>query len=108
MTGVELIKRERLRQVAEEGHDAAVDDGHVRGELLQAAVAYAKGVELRRLGFGIGHITWSLPLGLFAGVSWPWQRWAFKPEDDVRDLVRAGALIAAEIDRLQRQETSGG
>lgn len=34
---------------------------------------------------------------------WPWAvRW-WKPKDPIRDLVRAGALIAAEIDRLQRK-----
>jgi hypothetical protein len=34
---------------------------------------------------------------------WPWE-WSFwKPRDPVRNLVIAGALIAAEIDRLQRK-----
>ncbi|MGY0790895.1 hypothetical protein ACW7BJ_16135 [Azospirillum argentinense] len=33
---------------------------------------------------------------------WPWgARW-WKPKDPRRDLVRAGALIAAEIERLDR------
>jgi len=36
-------------------------------------------------------------------VTWPWEREAWKPsEDPIRNLVKAGALIAAEIDRLQR------
>jgi hypothetical protein len=34
---------------------------------------------------------------------WPWDNKYWKPsEDKVRNLVKAGALIAAEIDRLQR------
>lgn len=27
--------------------------------------------------------------------------WSFKPSTDIRDLVKAGALIAAAIDRLE-------
>lgn len=35
---------------------------------------------------------------------WPWHSSWWKPSDDpIRNLVKAGALIAAEIDRLQRQ-----
>ena len=34
---------------------------------------------------------------------WPWSDKWWKPSDDpVRNLVKAGALLAAEIDRLQR------
>lgn len=33
---------------------------------------------------------------------WPWAWW-WKPSTEIRDLVKAGALIAAEIDRLQRE-----
>jgi len=32
-------------------------------------------------------------------VAWPWDAW-FKPKDRLRDLARAGALIAAEMDRI--------
>ena len=33
---------------------------------------------------------------------WPWAKKWWKPSDDpVRNLVKAGALIAAEIDRLE-------
>jgi hypothetical protein len=34
---------------------------------------------------------------------WPWSKKWWKPSSDpIRNLVKAGALIAAEIDRLQR------
>lgn len=35
---------------------------------------------------------------------WP-QDWSFKPtrDDRIRELVKAGALVAAEIDRLGRE-----
>ena len=34
--------------------------------------------------------------------SWPWDEGDWNPQDPERDLVKAGALIAAELDRLQR------
>ena len=37
---------------------------------------------------------------------WPWDKESFKPTTSLRDLVKAGALIAAAIDRLQN-ETEG-
>ena len=36
--------------------------------------------------------------------SWPWVRRWWKPTDRRRDLVKAGALILAEIERLDRIE----
>ena len=35
---------------------------------------------------------------------WPWAPECFKPGDHKRNLVKAGALIAAELDRLLRLE----
>ena len=36
---------------------------------------------------------------------WPWRPswWKPTPDDRVRELVKTGALIAAEIDRLRRR-----
>ena len=36
--------------------------------------------------------------------TWPWEQESFKPTTDIRDLIKAGALIAAAIDRLQMKE----
>jgi len=36
---------------------------------------------------------------------WPWGKEWWKPSDRRRDLVKAGALIAAEIDRLDRAKS---
>jgi hypothetical protein len=79
-SGVDLIAAERARQVSAEGWTAEHDDGHTHGELAAAAAAYA----------------WP-----YAPALWPWGD-GFKPTSRERDLVRAGALIAAEIDRLRR------
>ena len=35
---------------------------------------------------------------------WPWSGGFFKPKNVMKDLIRAGALIAAAIDRLQMDE----
>jgi hypothetical protein len=86
--GATLIARERQRQIDEEGWTPEHDDLHRHGELLEAAECYAYAARS-----GILHP----PRG------WPWEPSWWKPTDDpVRNLVKAGALIAAEIDRLQR------
>lgn len=86
-TGADLIATERMRQITEEGWTAEHDDEHTKSELLAAAMCYAN-----TEGF-----TDSPP------PAWPWSEGWWKPTGSrVRDLVKAGALIAAEIDRLQR------
>jgi hypothetical protein len=89
MTGVELIAAERFRQVDAEGWTPEHDDTHTAAELARAAISYiAVAVSLKRTK---------------AGWMWPWDAADFKREEDpVRNLVKAGALIAAEIDRLER------
>lgn len=89
-TGIELISEERIRQLCKEGWTPEHDDTHDMGELLRGGAAYA-------LAANAG-------ADALIPASWPWsQRW-WKPSDDpVRNLVKAGALIAAEIDRLQRK-----
>lgn len=97
MTGVELIAKERQRQIDEEGWTAEKHDVHTRGELALAGACYAmwdpEGVEWTRED---AH--------QYAIWLWPWDEEWWKPKDRIRNLVRAGALIAAEIDRLQRQQ----
>jgi hypothetical protein len=41
------------------------------------------------------------PLTIMAEL-WPWDESWWKPGDRIRELAKAGALIAAEIDRLNR------
>ena len=87
LTGVEMIARERARQVRVEDWTPAHDDGHTRGELARAAACYA-----------LQHTRVS-----GRAIRWPWSKAWWKPRDPISNLVRAGALIAAEIDRLQRK-----
>lgn len=101
MTGSELIAAERKRQIELEGWTAEHDDQHDRGQLAAAGAVYAltvDGPEKRRVAIFLDF--------------WPWWKgidpclpawWKPTPGDSIRQLVKAGALIAAEIDRLQRK-----
>lgn len=85
-TGADLIVAERIRQLYEERWTPEHDDGHDSNELLEAALAYANWIFDEK---------WP--------DDWPWDADWFKPSDKpVRNLIKAGALIAAEIDRLLR------
>jgi hypothetical protein len=93
------VLAERQRQVEVEGWGAAHDDVHHNGELGAAAACYAsphrafKAVTF--VGRGYEPITSYRDL-------WPWRDEWWKPKDRRADLVRAGALILAEIERLDR------
>lgn len=94
MTGIELIAQERERQIAEEGWTAKHDDIHANGELANAAAMYAITPLTREDG--------AIAINKFPSWLWPWDRSWWKPGDRLRELAKAGALIAAEIDRLSR------
>lgn len=94
VTGWQLIAAERDRQQAVEGWTFDHDAGHTRGELTAAACCYIFNVAEQDLRPGPPH----------HGVprAWPWSAEWWKPKDPIRNLARAGALIAAEIDRRLR------
>lgn len=95
-TGIEIIADERLRQVEKEGWTFEHDDQHDEGELACAAACYAMTVEARAYMDEWGNDMWL--------TLWPFdlQWWKPTPDDRIKELAKAGALIAAEIDRLQR------
>lgn len=103
-SGAELIERERLRQVKSEGYMAWHDDQHAHGELALAGALYALDDD-RRAYIALAIDSFDDP-PLRTPVDWPWEDEAWKPtpDDRVRELVKAGALIAAEIDRLLRAQ----
>lgn len=90
--GAELIGEERRRQTDVEGYDATHDRHHTPQVLCRAAVGYAL------------HDDPSKPVADAAANLWPWAQDFWKPKDQLRNLVRAGALIAAAIDRLQDEQ----
>lgn len=80
------VLAERRRQVEKEGRTALSDDQYTDNALANAAAAYA-----------LSH--------RFDGQMpnfWPWPGDFWKPKSRRHDLVRAGALIIAEIERLDR------
>jgi hypothetical protein len=95
-TGIELIADERQRQIIGEGLDEKHDDEHQKGELANAAACYA----LSPNGGDAGN---------FCKKWWPFEWSWFKPsngpypKERIKELAKAGALIAAEIDRLNRK-----
>ena len=98
--GAGLIAGERARQISGEGYTAEHDDKHALGELPDAAAAYAKVASAQMRGASAEEFPAFMMT--FEG-EWPWEEEAWKPSDDpIKNLVKAGALIAAEIDRLLR------
>jgi len=91
MDGVERIAAERKRQIEEEGYTAEHDEQHEHGQLARAAACYCD-------------LLWRSKRDTPPG--WPWNEKSWKPTPDnrIRELEKAGALIAAEIDRLLRKE----
>ena len=73
-------------------------DEHTSNELIKAASVYLGIVGFEERYHGLVHDP------KYPGmVGWPWDVSWWKPSDSpIRNLVKAGALIAAEIDRLQR------
>jgi hypothetical protein len=80
------IAVERSRQKLVEGftyeHDDKTNDD---GQLIDAAICYAAPI--------------------WAKEYWPWAPKWWKPRDNRRNLIRAAALIVAEIERLDRLAT---
>lgn len=90
--GCARIRAERARQVNVEGWTAEHDAQHSADELATAAAVYAApGFERSNRPRVRGKIM----------EFWPWHASWFKPcrDDRVRELVKAGALCAAAIDR---------
>jgi len=97
--GIVMIAAERRRQLEKEGWTPEHDDHHTDQSLAQAAACYA----------------WPPMRPIEVKKAWPWKPREWKPElhaidaDEneliearIRVLAKAGALVAAEIDRLRR------
>lgn len=81
----------RARQVVNHGLTSSNDDAYEEGQLAKAAACYSFGAE-------------------YPGVSWSWP-WSFdwwkpaqdnEPQNRKRDIEKAGALLLAEWERLDR------
>mgnify|MGYP003418147531 CR=1 FL=1 len=85
------VLAERRRQVEAEGWTPGHDDGHVSGEMAAAAACYA---------------FTAVKSPHYINQIWPWSYDWWKPRDKRRNLVKAGALILAEIERLDRASSA--
>lgn len=101
ITGVGLISEERDRHESVEGWTEEHDSEHTDESMAKAAACYAM-PESERVKYQ------SFNLQTKTGIPrwWPWDVawWKPCPGDRIRELVKAGALIAAEIDRLLRKQ----
>lgn len=79
------VLSERQRQINAEGWTPEHDDAHTDGALAKAAACYAANAGDQRIP-----------------KTWPWQARFWKPGATRRMLVKSGALILAEIERLDR------
>ncbi|MEB7957314.1 hypothetical protein [Raoultella ornithinolytica] len=93
------VLAERKRQVSVEGWTPSHDDAHKNNEMAFAAACYA---------FHAAAASWDLEdCGTDydshpAPKNWPWEPEWWKPKSARADLVRAGALILAELERIDR------
>jgi hypothetical protein len=87
------VLAERQRQISVEGWTPEHDDAHSGGELADAAACYAL------WGGGINPGNWR--------EFWPWAPEWLKHSEPRRMLVKAGALILAEIERIDRSAQGG-
>lgn len=112
--GAELIADERKRQIEVEGWSAEHDAQYTHNELINAAMCYLQ-PESDRVYDRMRLIScmseykdkdmndMTIPPSL-----WPWDErwWKPTPENRIKELVKTGALIAAEIDRIQNINNS--
>lgn len=92
------IAAERRRQIEAEGFHVDHDDEHGAGELAAAAACYA--LEGSASDWDSAFPRTELPDGV--PVAWPWEPPWWKPRSNRENLVRAAALIVAEIERIDR------
>ena len=93
---IDEIAAERRRQIDKEGWTIEHDDQHDKAELALAAAAYATHTALFRDADSKTYKP------LVSPAIWPWSPNWWKPKNPRRDLIRAAALIVAEIERLDR------
>jgi hypothetical protein len=94
---IDEIAAERRRQIEQEHYDARHDDWYRFGELAGAAACYGMH------GLAIGQEDLAERVNLIVRDLWPWHPRHWKPTDRRRDLIKAAALIVAEIERLDRK-----
>ncbi|HRL94738.1 MAG TPA: hypothetical protein PK873_14390 [Pseudomonas sp.] len=92
------VLAERIRQIQQRGFHPEHDDEHTDGSLSRAAVCYVEEACSQ-----IGDPDRALNITRLAPDLWPWDDDDWKPSGAARrNLVKAAALILAEVDRIDR------
>lgn len=81
-----LIQAERENQIVSHAYSVKHDTIWVNEELAQAAAVYAMPIQKRRV------------------VDWPFDMKFYRPENRVDELIKAAALIVAEIERISQED----
>jgi hypothetical protein len=107
-TGVDLIAQERQRQIAVKGWTLEHDDDHIDGMLRVAAAHLLEEPDQRHDPAGLEILSTLYPESWIKTLC---EKHAAKPDSGefsgrICRLTIAGALIAAEIDRLIRSQTN--
>lgn len=87
------VARERDRQIKAEGYSLERDDKYLNQQLPAAAasfVAHARGQHV------------------LATSLWPWAPKSWKPKTERNSLIKAAALLIAEIERRDRLDAEHG
>ncbi|MEG2887229.1 MAG: hypothetical protein RR853_08900 [Aurantimicrobium sp.] len=112
--GIDTLKSERLRQVAEEGYSIEGDQGRT-DQLHRAGIAYLQYALLQQTLTAMGQaeeiedvehpadVIWidDLPL-------WLWDREDWKPGTVLENMIKGGALIAAALDHPEEINDPAG
>lgn len=106
------VRAERLRQVTDEGWTPEHDDQHQEGELARAGAIYAvlgglpgplRTDTVREVAESLARRRFpAFMLAVVVRAIWPFSWHWFRPRSPRRDLVRAAALMLAEIERQDR------
>lgn len=102
------VLAERRRQVEAEGWTRANDDGYTDHSLAKAAAAYAMAAATEHAERAVLDDFGNKGLTFYLKHMWPtsWEPAWFKPKSRRADLVKAGALILAEIERIDHAASS--
>jgi hypothetical protein len=96
---LELVAKERSRQINDEGYKREHDDEHTDGSIADAAACYAANGTIYKA---------TLPKNMQKSFKyvWPWNWSFFKKEKHTRkkQLIISAALLMAEYERIERAE----
>lgn len=95
MTGIELIAQERKEQIEKHGKTVALDKKKNNQQQLSFAAALLTCPDPIGMGYATANNDFSCPEGWDVKV---WMKIIVKPYKD--RLIIAGALLAAELDRI--------